>query len=228
MTNSRSTTASARIAGFVRRGLSALLKKNAARAVATIGIASSLLGSIEAKADTTTCNLVPGFSLLKLRDNPQPSSTSSWQVLRGGVLAYEINRQELNGIYGGYSTGHGGNPPIDCSDIVVGTDFFAFRLGWQRDLLMAFGVERGSSGLRGLRILRYFAHDYTMALSTSNNELLAVYGWKHDLQARFCWNPENDNRWWHNADHRAGMGACVSNAWPWEYPITSEQEILFD
>jgi hypothetical protein len=183
-----------------------------------------------AKAEQTTCNLNPEFSLSKNRDNAQPSSTSSWQILHRGRLVYEINRKELNDIYGGYSSGHGGNPPIDCSNIVIGADFFALRMGWQNDLLMAFGIERGPSGLRGVRILRYFAHDHEMALSAFNNELYATYGRKRDLEARFCWNPtnKNDNRWWHNADHRAGRGPCVSNIWPWEYPTTSEQEILID
>jgi hypothetical protein len=200
-------------------------KKSAAAAAALF----ASLGFSEAKADQTTCNLIPGFTLLKNRDNAQPSSTSSWQILKRGTLAYELNRQLLNDLFGGYSSGHGGNPPIDCSDIVVGEDFFAFRVGWQRDLIWAAGVERGpSGGVRGLRILQYYAHDYAMALSTSGNELRAVYGREHDLNARFCWNPHGDNRWYHNADHRAGMGPCVSNVWPWEYPTTGEQEVLFD
>jgi hypothetical protein len=206
-------------------GLTRKVFRSAAALIAlSLSVAAQTGG---ARADQTTCNLTQGFSLLKLRENAQPGSTTSWQVLYRGRLAYDINRQELGGIYGGYPD-HGGNPPIDCSGIVVGEDFFAFQMGWQGDLLMAFGIEKGSSGPQGLRILRYFPHDYGFALSASQNELLAVYGWKHDLNARLCWSPRNDNHWWHNADHRAGMGACVSSAWPWTYPISGEQEVSFE
>jgi hypothetical protein len=210
------------------QGKAALALLKLTMAMMAVAVIVSMIGTNGAKAAQTTCGLGSEFSLLKNRDNDQASSTSSWQVLYRGVLVYEISGNELNAIYGGYSSGHGGAPPIDCGNIVVGADFFAFRMGWQSDLLMAFGIEKGSDVPHGVRILRYYPHDYGMALSTSNNELLAVYGWKHDLQARFCWNPQNDGHWWHNADHRAGMGACVSNTWPWEYPVSGEQEVQFE
>jgi len=173
--------------------------------------------------------LTSDFSLLKRRDNADPRSTTSWQVFYRDRLVYEINQKELDDIYGGYSAAHGGPPPIDCGNIAIGIAFFAFRMGWQNDLVLAFGIERGESGVRGVKILRYYAHDEPIALSTflstSYNDLLVVHGLN---RARFCWNPKGDDHWWHNGDHRADAFSCIGNSWPWEYPTTSEQEVLFD
>ena len=127
-------------------------------------VAAMFLDISAAMADYTTCNLTSEFSLAKSRNNDQPSSTTSWQLFYRNQLVYEINK-ELDDIYGGYLNGHGGSPPIDCSNIAVGRDFFAFRMGWQNDLLMAFGIERGELGVRGVKILRYYAHDDPIALS---------------------------------------------------------------
>jgi hypothetical protein len=191
-------------------------------------ILSSLLLTSNARADQTTCNLSPSFSLLKNRANQQPRSTSSWQILYKGRLVYELNQAELNDIYGGYTDGHGGNPPIDCKGIVVSSNFFAFVMGWKNDLLFAVGTELSPAGLHGVKILRYYAHDGGMNVSVNSNQLVANYGRLHDLWARFCWSPKNDRNWWHNADHRSGSaGPCVNDRWPWEYNGSNVTEVLF-
>jgi hypothetical protein len=114
-------------------------------------------------------------------------------------------------------------PPFQgCSgDIVFGQNIFALRVGRLRDLLMAFGIEQKSGRASALSILRYYAHDGEMTISVLPGDQLSVrYGRLNDLYARLCWSPNGDNLWWHNENHRKGLGACVSSDWPFEYPIT--------
>ncbi len=178
----------------------------------------------------TRCALTPGFDLLRNRDASDASKGTSWQITYEGRMVYNMTEAELNGIYGGYTSdsGHGGIPPTDCSGIIIGTDSFGLVMGWEHDLFMAFGIERRTGGIKGLKILRYYAHDGAMTVTVDHNEFVLSYGRLNDLRARFCWNPNGDGLWWHNQDHRAGAGPCVSSSWPWEYPISSVTDVPFN
>jgi hypothetical protein len=165
--------------------------------------------------------------LLNNRNAIDASKGTSWQITYGGRLVYNISGAELNDIYGGYVSGHGGIPPTDCGGIIVTPNSFGLIVGHDGDLLMAFGIERSADGIKGVKILRYYAHDFGMssAPAAAGDQMLLNYGWKHDLWARFCWNTSGNSEWWHNANHRAGAGACVNGQWPCEYLTTNVQEI---
>lgn len=191
-----------------------------------ISFALTFLVAIQsATAGQTTCALPSGFSLLK--NFGDDGKATSWGITYAGRLVYVLNQNELNDIYGGYVSGHGQNPPNDCSNIAQSSNVFAFRMGWKGDLLIAVGPTFDSGRLVGISILRYFPHDEQMGVSASGNQVILNYGRLHDLNARFCWSPNGDNLWWHNENHRAGAGPCVQSSWPWEYPISNVQRVYF-
>src|ERR1700738_4889701 len=200
-----------------------MLRWMIASALCVVFLTACLISSTGAQADQDTCPLGSEFTLVKNRDNQDWGSTTSWQILFRGRLVYNINRAELGDIYGGYPA-HGGNPPAGCGGIAIGSNFFGLVMGHQTDLLMLFGIEHGPTGLRGVKVLRYYSHDGGMRVSATNNELHATYGRLGDLNARFCWNPNGDFMWWHNHYHREGLGPCVENTWPWQYPTTNVTE----
>lgn len=159
------------------------------------------------------CLLTKGFTLLRNRQ------AGHWFVMYGDQIAYDFTPVELHDLYGGSPV-----PFEGCGGIFSGKDQFSMIVGRESDLLVAFGVVRWFGQVVGLNKLSYFAHDYRMNfLPQGDNSILIQYGWKHDLNARFCWNLHDDNKWSHNADHRAGGGPCVSDQFPWEYPVTGTQ-----
>ena len=168
-----------------------------------------------------TCPLSPGFEVIKSQDVGNQRKGNSWTIAYNGRAVYVMSENELNDIFGGFLSGHGGTPNFDCQAIFVGKQAFGFVMGWARDLLIGFGPMIGNGTLSGVKILRYYAHDGTMKVSVvEGTQFLVNYGRLSDLYVRLCWNPNGDENWWHASDNRQGSGPCTQNNWPWSYGST--------
>jgi len=177
--------------------------------------------STSAMADPVhkSCSLSSNFKLQKLYNSNDPSNGVSWSIIYKGKIVYAVSTAELREIFGGKA------PQTDCSDIYIGNRFFAFRLGWERDLLLAFGYQLKNGRLVNFQKMHFYPHDFAMNMQASGNELTVVFGRDKDLLARFCWNPNSKGQWWHNEHPRHGLGPCVDSSWPYAYPNTGVEKI---
>lgn len=140
-----------------------------------------------------------------------------WSVLYRGFEVYSFNGVELNDLYGGKP------PRTDCGGVFTdGGSYFGMVVGHESDLLVAFGTEGDPFKPT---VLRYYPHDGGMTIDAEPRQFIVAYGREHDLRARFCWSKNGDQHWYHNADHRAGAGPCVSTTFPWSYPNSSVVQI---
>src|SRR6266702_3145801 len=123
-----------------------------------------------ANAAQTTCNLSPHFTLLKDYDANNSAVGHSWNVLYKGRSVRQFNAAELHDIFGGNAV------PPDCSGIIVNANSFALVVGWKSDLLIAFGIESGSEGFKGINVLRYYPHDGAMSVQGDGNNIFVTWG----------------------------------------------------
>lgn len=167
-----------------------------------------------AEAAQTTCGLSPGFALLKEYDAMNTGKGYSWTIIYRGRTVYVFDADELHDIFGGSEAAI----PSGCGNILVNADNFAFRVGRENDLLVAFGIEPGGpSGLLAVTMLKFYPHDFPFVeFRSEDGNVLVRWGREQDEFARFCWNPKGDFLWWHNGDHRAGgYPPCQQNNWYW-------------
>jgi hypothetical protein len=165
-----------------------------------------------------TCQLPQHFTLLK-STMPTGRTRAVWSIMYSGQLAYRFDQAELDDLYGGAA------PPSNCAGIFSGQNFFALNVGRLNDLLVAFGIVKHFGFVTGLQKMYFYPHDSPMNITVIADDLLVNFGRLHDLNARFCWNFQGDNLWWHNQSTRAAPDTCVSKSWPFMYPLSGSPEL---
>lgn len=141
---------------------------------------------------TAECRLSPGFSVIK--------AEHVWQITYQGRKVYDIS--DIRDLFGGKKV------PTECDadDTLVLQDAFVFRVGWKRDLVVAFGVIRDANNKAiGLQRLNFFPRDGRIYLHRLNpNQFGTQFGRKGDLKLRWCWDHHGGDLWWNSHDHRKG------------------------
>lgn len=136
------------------------------------------------------CSLANEFRIIK--------DESQWAILFRGKTVSVIQKKELSDIFGGKS------PDTTCDHQQITPEAFAFKVGWQHDLFLAYGIKRNASKeVVGLQKVTYFPHDAEIDLKgIPNNQFTIKFGNKRDLNLRVCWNPKGDQSWWHSRPPR--------------------------
>ena len=109
---------------------------------------------------------------------------------------------ELNDLYGGK------RPKTDCQGDYSSSEFFAIPVGWQGDLLLAFGISRDIAA-RPTRLtkLSWTPHQgpFVFLPTGQPTEVLVSYP---PYTTKMCWNPYGDQQWRFSDDPANPASQC--------------------
>lgn len=101
------------------------------------------------------------------------------------VVAF-IGRAELNDLYGGKE------PDVSCDDVFSSPDVIGFVVGWDHDLLIAYGITRDISGEAiSLNKLGWAPHGNQLHMQTLGPRDF----FDPTSHVRICWNQLGNGRW---------------------------------
>ncbi|MBP2443798.1 hypothetical protein [Rhizobium leguminosarum] len=120
-------------------------------------------------------------------------------LLYADTIVAQIDERELNDLYGGKE------PDISCDGVFSTMDFIGIVVGWQRDLLIAYGITRDFSGMPiALNKLGWAPHQNSLAVHIQGPRDFYDSG----NGVHICWDESGDGRWSFGTQQQVGCTAA--------------------
>lgn len=159
--------------------------------MAIVGASCLMYGATLVTARADECALADSNFVLEKDPN-------RYLLMYRKTIVAQISPGELNDLYGGK------RPDTSCHGVISTHDLIAIVVGWQGDLLIAYGITRDANdNAIELNKLGWAPHANGLSLSLSSSTRLEERG----NGVQICWNEIGDGLWTFGS---LGAPACLN------------------